>query len=78
VVNLQARFPVGEVRTEPLSQISSRCWQWHDVAIESCWRWRWHYLVDVGRGMMSMLSHPSDGAADKTWPRCNVNVESCW
>jgi hypothetical protein len=25
-----------------------------------------------------LLSHAGDDAADVTWPRCDVDVESCW
>jgi hypothetical protein len=25
-----------------------------------------------------LLSHASNGAAGETWPRCDVDAESCW
>jgi hypothetical protein len=67
--------------------LSSLCWLWHDVAVETYWLW--HCQVDVGHGMMSLLrrlghgemllsSHASDGAAGVTRPRRDVDVESCW
>jgi hypothetical protein len=34
--------------------------------------------VDVGRGVMSLLSHASDGATEAAWLRRDVDVMSCW
>jgi hypothetical protein len=44
-----------------VTALLSRCWQWHDVATESCWLWR--CLGDVSRGIMLMPSHDGDGVA---------------
>jgi hypothetical protein len=27
---------------------------------------------------MKMLSHAGDDAAGATWPRCDIDVDSCW
>jgi hypothetical protein len=32
----------------------------------------------LGRGMMSIPSHASDGAIGATWPQHDINTESCW
>jgi hypothetical protein len=41
-----------------------------DVTIESCRQWSCR--DDVGRGVMPPPSHAGDGAAETTWPRCDV------
>jgi hypothetical protein len=28
--------------------------------------------------MTMLLSHAGDGATESTWPRHNVDIESCW
>jgi hypothetical protein len=32
----------------------------------------------LGCGAMVLSSYIGDGAAEATWPRCNVGVRSCW
>jgi hypothetical protein len=57
---------VGEVCTKLLSHATDGAaeatWLWHDVTVESYWRW--HYQDDVGHGTMSLLSHAGDDAAE--------------
>jgi hypothetical protein len=36
----------------------------NDGIVEHCWRWRCR--VDIGHGMLLLLSHVGDGAADVT------------
>jgi hypothetical protein len=40
----------------------NRCWLWRVVAVESCRRW--HCQFDVGRGVMLLPSHASNGVAE--------------
>jgi hypothetical protein len=62
--------------------LPSQSWQWHEVATESCWCgttdatwlwrsaescWRWRCQGDVDCGVMSLLSHAGDGAAESYW-----------
>jgi hypothetical protein len=73
VVNLQVELLVREVLTKLLSHASNgateETWPLHDVATESCWRWRCR--DDVGRGAMSLLCHAGDDTAELTVvPRC--------
>jgi hypothetical protein len=32
----------------------------------------------LGRDLILVLSHASDGATEATWPRRDVGAESCW
>jgi hypothetical protein len=43
-----------------------------DGAAESCWRWRYRVLL-----VMALSSPAGNSAADATWPRCDVDAESC-
>ena len=56
-------FLVTKPGGEPLSRIASR--ESMHQASESCWQRCCR--DDVGRGMMSLLSHAGDGAAEVTW-----------
>jgi hypothetical protein len=44
-----------------VTTLSSRCWQWHDVIVESYWQC--HCRVDVGHGELTLVV---------TWRRCWV------
>jgi hypothetical protein len=49
-------------------------WLWHDVAVESCWRWCRY--ADVTYGAMSLSSHAGDDVAEAilvvAWCRCRI------
>jgi hypothetical protein len=66
--------PLSQIGSEPLSQIASQGST--RQAHESCWQQC--YRGDISYGALSLLSHGSDGAAEVTCPRCDVDVESCW
>jgi hypothetical protein len=70
VVLLQPESLIGD---DPPSQIAGRGSMLQ--ASESCWQRCCR--DDVGRGMMSLLSHAGDGAAEVTWLWCDIGVESC-
>jgi hypothetical protein len=55
-----------------------------DGTVESCWRWQCRDDMAVTRYrcrvmlVTELLNHTGDGAAKATWPRRNVDAESCW
>jgi hypothetical protein len=55
-----------------------------DNAAESCWRWhcRGNWIAKLCRGRVMLFpmppSHAGDGAIGATWPRRDVDVETCW
>jgi hypothetical protein len=59
-----------------VTALPSRCWQAHDVAAELCWKW--HCCIDVGHGVMPLLSHADDVLLRRGWPWRDVATDSCW
>jgi hypothetical protein len=63
-----------------------------DVDAESCWRQCYRVMLatvlpgDLAMArcrcrvmwVMVLSSHAGDGPVEETWPRCDVNAESCW
>jgi hypothetical protein len=80
VVNLRVRLLVGEVRTKPpshagdsaskatLAVVRCRCWVMLAMALPR------QHVHDA----ISVPSYASDDAAEATWSRRDVSVESCW